>query len=497
MQSALARALLSVATKLNVEIALSDCMQTPRLAFSLARAPNAVTLLSALLDNGFLIDTTETNEPINAATLKSSVDAIPDQLVLYKKVLASGRMLHGPTSGLTLTLVQNMPSTQRAKLPSPLLRGQSVNETLAGLEVDLCQSMIERVAQSKIPDQLDIVYTWVNDADPDWKARRSAYRPDNPSADAEDAARFDNNNELLFSLRSLFRYFTGIGQVYLVTDAQTPDFLGEFEGRVQVVDHSDIMGADVARPVFNSHVIESCLHHIDGLSPEYLYLNDDFLFAKPSCPADFFDESGRSKAFFSTRAVIPKGGITDKTLAVDVAGINLRDLLLERFNHKISRKFQHAPVAMHRDVMFELESTFPEQFRQLRKNRFRSRSDLSPAGSFYLHYALMTGRAVEAKIKYRYYDTGASTLLLKLLKLSCESDRQRPNVHCINATGDSAMGRLKAMSMQYLLSRLYPPAASKRRQNTLLDVIRFEAVQRGLAIRAAYRRRKRAKENAL
>lgn len=495
MQESLARAFLTAAKRNKVRPVLSSWYQTPRLGFDLAKSKATHVFLQVLHGDGWSFQNADTGTSLSANDLKAPIKELPEHLFIYLPTLIGGRMIHGAYSGLRLALHAKESPKKSVVFPTAVLRDQSANDMLAGIKGHVRRDALERFSESKIPDHVDIVYTWVDDADPHWQARRRMHRPDDPSADAEDAARFNNNNELLYSLRSLFRYFVGIGRVYLVTDAQIPDFLDEFDGRVTVIDHSDIMGPNVARPVFNSHVIESCLHHIDGLAPQYLYLNDDFLFAKPTCPADFFTHEGHSKAFFSNRAYIPKGKITRDTLAVDAAAINLRNLLKNRFDHVITRKFQHAPVAIHRDVMFELEDVFPKQFARLHQNRFRSKTDLSPSGSLYLHYALMIERAVPAKIQYRYYDTASNALPLKLLKLSCESDRQRPKVHCINSTGDRPIGWFKAKSMQHQLSELYPSANTKRRHNTWLDTIRFRVIQHVLALRSSYRRkaRKRAR----
>ena len=50
-------------------------------------------------------------------------------------------------------------------------------------------------------------------------------------------------------------------------------------------------------PVFNSSAIITQLHHIDGLSEHYLYLNDDMFFGRDTRPEDFWFGSGIAKVF--------------------------------------------------------------------------------------------------------------------------------------------------------------------------------------------------------
>lgn len=488
VQFQLTQAFLDAAVAHELSPVLSNCFQTPRLGFDLPASKPVLTFLQELLKSGWSLEVIDSGLALELDDLSVSPIDVPNRLLLFKPVFYRGRLLHGAASGLRIALVTGEAAAKVRSFPCKPFDGYPVNDILAGRRLRVKRDLIEQVEKGGVPSKVDIVYTWVDGDDEAWRARRAKHNPCNPSADAAHKTRFENNNELLFSLRSLFRYFNGIGRVYVVTDAQTPTFIDEFEGRVTIVDHSEIMGPDVARPCFNSHVIESCLHKIDGLAEHYLYLNDDFLFAKPTCPADFFDQFGRAKAFYSRKAFIPKGDIHDRTLAVDAAAINLRRILKERFDHPIHRKFQHTPVAMLRHVMFEIEEVFAEDLAEMRKNQFRARNDLSPSGSLYLHYAIMKGYASTARIQYRYYDTSKPTLALKLTKLSWENDRQRPKVHCINATGNRSMTRLTRWIMQHQLGALYPDERDTRARSTGLDKAKFRMMQSGLGLRARYRR---------
>ena len=82
-----------------------------------------------------------------------------------------------------------------------------------------------------------------------------------------------------------------------MTDGQVTEWLDRDADGLTVVDHTEIFGPGDALPTFNSHAIESRLHHIDGLAEHYLYLNDDVFFGRRVTPDQFFSPSGQSKFF--------------------------------------------------------------------------------------------------------------------------------------------------------------------------------------------------------
>src|SRR5699024_354487 len=95
-----------------------------------------------------------------------------------------------------------------------------------------------------LQEPVDIVYTWVDGADPKWRSRMreameaAALRAAEPSALAE--SRFTSRDELKYSLRSLEYYASWANHIYIVTDDQVPDWLNTDHPKVTVVDHLDI-----------------------------------------------------------------------------------------------------------------------------------------------------------------------------------------------------------------------------------------------------------------
>ncbi|XP_016971565.2 N-acetylglucosamine-1-phosphotransferase subunits alpha/beta [Drosophila rhopaloa] len=132
---------------------------------------------------------------------------------------------------------------------------------------------------------IDAVYTWVNGSDPNFieAIRRfdSKYDP----------SRFDDKNELRYSLRSLEKHANWIRHVYIVTNGQIPNWLDLSYERVTVVPH-EVLAPDPAQlPTFSSSAIETFLHRIPKLSKRFLYLNDDIFLGAPLYPEDLYTEA--------------------------------------------------------------------------------------------------------------------------------------------------------------------------------------------------------------
>lgn len=139
---------------------------------------------------------------------------------------------------------------------------------------------------------IDLVYLWVDGNDPRWRAKRREVI----GSVGEDTAvncegRYANNDELMYSLRSVAMYAPWIRRIFIVTDAQVPAWLDTSNPKIRIVDHTEILPAECL-PTFNSVVLEHAIAHIPGLSEYFLYANDDTFFNRPVKPSDFFAPDG-------------------------------------------------------------------------------------------------------------------------------------------------------------------------------------------------------------
>ncbi|ADD45303.1 stealth family protein [Stackebrandtia nassauensis] len=275
---------------------------------------------------------------------------------------------------------------------------------------------------------VDVVYTWVDGTDAAWQRRRAECSGEVYHVEAASDARYISRDELKYSLRSVHQNAPWVRNVYIVTDDQTPPWLNTDDPRVRVVDHREIFSDPSVLPVFNSHAIESQLHHIPGLSDQFLYFNDDMFLGRPLTPQRFFEANGLSRFFFAGSHV-PLGPITENDTPVDAACKNNRELLRDKFGKTISQTFQHVPYPLRRDVMFDIEKDFEEAHQRTAASRFRALTDLSIPSSFQHYYAYFTGRATPGKLQSVYIQLAVADLRERLDRLLARRDA---DAFCLN-----------------------------------------------------------------
>uniref|UniRef100_UPI00398F3933 N-acetylglucosamine-1-phosphotransferase subunits alpha/beta n=1 Tax=Pristiophorus japonicus TaxID=55135 RepID=UPI00398F3933 len=113
------------------------------------------------------------------------------------------------------------------------------------------------------------------------------------------ASRFEDNEELRYSLRSVERYAPWIRHVFIVTNGQIPSWLNLDNPRVTIVTHQEIFQNVSHLPTFSSPAIETHLHRIPGLSQKFIYLNDDVMFGEEVWPDDFYSHSNGQKVYLT------------------------------------------------------------------------------------------------------------------------------------------------------------------------------------------------------
>ncbi|MEV8427139.1 stealth family protein [Streptomyces sp. HUAS 31] len=250
---------------------------------------------------------------------------------------------------------------------------------------------------------VDIVYTWVDGEEPRMRAKRARYQ-ENGIAEILDketnASRYTSHDELKYSLRSLAMYADFVRHIYLVTDGQKPHWLDDTAPGITVVDHRDIF-PDGVLPVFNSHAIETRLHHIPGLSEHYLYFNDDVFVGRRVTAEHFFHGSGLMKVPVSPLKIGVGKPHAEET-ATNSANKNVRRLLLEKFGRMTTNNFMHTPLPQQRETLQTLEELFREDIARTTASRFRSPQDLAMTAPLLYQYALMTGHGVTGKYSFRY-----------------------------------------------------------------------------------------------
>lgn len=301
-------------------------------------------------------------------------------------------------------------------------------------------------ALGRMTEPIDVVYTWVDGRDPQWRASfdewserggrgglegsgLAATNDGQTSSDGTHPARYESDDELRYSLRALWLYAGWVRNVYLVTNGQVPDWLVP-DGRLRVVTHDELFPHEWL-PTFNSHAIEARLHHIDGLAEHFVYFNDDVLLARPVRPETFFTPNGLP-LFFESEARIEAAGLDGGgQRSVDQAAGVGQALIRRDFGIDVVHKLDHAPHPLRRSVLAEIEQRYSAEVEATARHRFRHPDDLAIPSGFAAHYGYATGRAIPGKLHVGYQNLGGRNLTEGLRRFLWGRDF---DALCINAT---------------------------------------------------------------
>jgi hypothetical protein len=336
----------------------------------------------------------------------------------------------------------------------------STARTIAQVHADPAQAGTQR-----LPDEpIDVVYLWVDGNDSSWRAKRQAALAQLPRDTGAAMARYSNvegrfrdNHELRYSLRALEKFFPQHGHVYIVTDAQAPDWLRPSD-RLTLVDHRELM-PESSLPTFDSGHIESWIHHIPGLSERYFYFNDDVFLGAPLNTADWFTHDG----FYLTWSDEPH--VTDEAMRMDATSLeNACRLSIEWLRaqdplyQSTFRTFAHSPRPMRRALLQELEDKAPELFAGVRSTVFRSWDKPTIVSDFVLRWALAHSVAKMRTYRHRHVSTGDADQQTQLQALAAEFGAL--DFFCINDTTDDAHPQdPRLRQVQSVLQGMLPQAS--------------------------------------
>ncbi|SNU01989.1 Stealth protein CR3, conserved region 3 [Ruaniaceae bacterium KH17] len=303
-------------------------------------------------------------------------------------------------------------------------------------------------------EPIDVVYTWVDNSDPDWRARYAralGEESDQLHAGATDPVRFTSFDELRYSLRSVLTYADWVRNIYIVTDGQVPEWLDTSHSRIKMVDHLQILDA----PVFNSHAIESRLHRIPGLSEHYLYLNDDVFFGNEVFPEDFF-ASPTVHYFAPSYQALDDRPAEPADPPIMAAAKNGRDLLESAFGKRVHFKMEHTVHPQQRSVITALEAQFPQEFERVGHSALRHYQDISVASSLSHWYGFLTGRAIPRAVPVFYTNLTRSDAPQQLDALY---SLRRYSTFCLNFERGDGDWESAADEMVSFLKKYFPYAA--------------------------------------
>ncbi len=264
--------------------------------------------------------------------------------------------------------------------------------------------------------KFDIVYTWVDGGEPDYIEILNKYAKVKKDLNPERYR--DGFNMLKYSFRSLEMYFNSFNKVYVLTARpQVPEWLNIDHPQLEIVHHDQVIPEEYL-PTFNSNVIESFLHRIPGISENFIYLCDDFLFGN-RISIDSFYRNGKYRIFNT------------------LFGENLRWRIYDGFQDIFGMGIiEHQPTLINKKFWKEAYELFPDEVEQTRKSRFRDDRNICPI-KLYRYYMLKYHRDKSDPVKiwelnrlFRFHKITKN--LRKQQKFVQAMQEWSPDYYCMN-----------------------------------------------------------------
>ena len=350
-------------------------------------------------------------------------------------------------------LISGMPTIAGTRIPASAFEPATVTVRERPLP---SVSAFDRSFVYDVEFPVDVVYTWVDGSDPTWLAARAAAGKPVDDAAAHNA-RFRDREELRYSLRSVEQYLPWVRTIFLVTAGQSPSWLDTGNPRIRVVDHREIFRDASVLPTFNSHAIESQLHHIDGLAEHFLYFNDDVFAGRLLGPDAFFHSNGMSKYFQSPTAIPLSEAQPDDEFNITAAKNN-RKLIEQTFGRTLTHAFLHTPHPLRRSVLAEIEEKFADEVATTAAARFRSAQDLAIVSSLHHYYGYLSGKTMPGAIRSGFVNVGLRDQHQKLIQLLAVRGH---DVFCINDYhGGDVSDEEQSLAIAAFLQAYFPVPSS-------------------------------------
>jgi hypothetical protein len=246
-----------------------------------------------------------------------------------------------------------------------------------------------------VDEPIDIVYTWVDGGNEEWLEEKATFTPGNGVDNGSN--RFNDNEEIKYSLRSVDLFAPWIRNIFIVTydESSYPSYLNLNHPKIKIIPHSMIFKNQDHLPTYNSHAIEANIGRIPGLSDRFLYANDDAMFGSNITKNDFINMDGTMRIGTGNMALYNNPlidlFIKGSTTAYAKSWRNLALLLKRDYS---SSMFVRQP-SHHIQIIDKriLNSIYPDEINLTSSHRFRSVDDIPPIGASLLT-AIRTGLAV-------------------------------------------------------------------------------------------------------
>ncbi len=299
--------------------------------------------------------------------------------------------------------------------------------------------------QKEIHKPIDLVYTWVDGDDPEYRKLVNQYSE--KPIDLNPERTRDIFQLMKYSLRSVEKYAPWINHIYIFTcRPQYPDWLNINHPKISIIHHDEVFDEEDI-PTFNYNVIESYIHKIPGLSEDFIYLNDDFLFGNNVYPSDFYSKNNK---------VLIHGSLFGENLGWriynkknDIIGLGL---------------IEHSPLLVRKKWWQSMQEKRKDLIDEIKSHKFREGTDVMTY-KLYRWYCLKfeTENAIAIKLPelLRIHTFQKITNNFKKQKKGFKNlEKKQPKFYCLNDDqGDQPNPRVVELVQDFLKSK-YPKKSS-------------------------------------
>jgi hypothetical protein len=163
--------------------------------------------------------------------------------------------------------------------------------------------------------------------------------------------------------------------------------------KITIVDHKEIFKDPAQLPTFNSQALECHLHRIPNLAEHFIYFNDDVFVGQPLSESDFFTDGGQIKILFEEGYTVSEDPVVQASL-YRRAWVNSNVLLDYYFTPESRHRLCHAPFALRKSWIEEIEEHFPFVFEENSAQRFRAPTNYNVTNGLFQYIWYYQDRAV-------------------------------------------------------------------------------------------------------
>ncbi|MEQ6167141.1 MULTISPECIES: Stealth CR1 domain-containing protein [unclassified Ekhidna] len=304
------------------------------------------------------------------------------------------------------------------------------------------------MSKQEINKPIDLVYTWVDGNDLEYQKLVNKYYEKPLDLNPE---RYRDLFDLMkYSLRSVEKFAPWINHIYIFTcRPQKPDWLNIDHPKISVVHHDEVFDEQDV-PTFNYNVIESYIHKIPGLSDDFIYLNDDFLFGNEVHPQDFYTKDGK---------VLIHGTLFGENLGWriynkknDIVGLGL---------------IEHSPLLIRKEWWQGMQDARQELIKEIKSHKFREDTDVMTY-KLYRWYTLKHQskycRPIKLPELLKIHSFHKITNNLKKQKRAFKwLEKKQPKFYCLNDDQGKNPNQKVVAIVQEFLHRMYPDKSGYER----------------------------------